>query len=158
MAYVQKLVTEDSYDATNTLVRSGHVGTFDTERLNGDEKHLKPVGNFQEAFVEMSAISPTGPNPTIPQQIAPDVRQGPGGNYQSPGKTIIGERTVNADQRLAGLGLDDDQAEAKVTKALQKVGVLTEGGAPQSGAATAEPSKAAIAVDAKADAKADAKK
>lgn len=118
MALVQKLVTEDSYDATNTLIPAGHVGSFDTARLTGNERHLQDVGDFQAAYVQIAAIGPTGPNPTQPQQIPFDAIQGAGGTYQVPGKILTAERTLNADQRLAGLGLDDEGREQAVTERL----------------------------------------
>jgi len=139
---VQKLVTQDSFDATNTLIPAGHVGAFDPARLSGNEAHLNDVGDFTPVAIQMSAIGPTGPNPTAPQQIPFDAVQGPGGNYLQPGKILVAERTLNADQRLAGL--DDPNAENKVSEQLADLGLTDKGGNPLaastiSGSAAAAP-------------------
>src|SRR5438034_10043483 len=101
MKAVQKLVTNDSFDAHGVLIPAGHIGTFDEDRLNGDEPHLKDVSEELVAVpVEIAAIAPTGPNPRIPQQIPSDAVQGPGGDYLIPGKRLVGEVTNPVEQRI----------------------------------------------------------
>lgn len=122
MKAVQMLATEDSFDANGVLVPAGHIGTFDADRLNGKEKHLHEVdGDMRPAVVEMAAIAPTGPNPTVPQQVPPGAVQGPGGNYMTPGKVLVGEVTSPADERIEQRGLRDPDQEAAVTEALKDV-------------------------------------
>jgi hypothetical protein len=118
MKPVQKLVTQDSFDAYGVFIPAGHIGTFDEERINGDEKHLKDPGGFEPAIVQIAAIGPTGPNPTAPQQIPPDAVQTAGGGYATPGKVLVGEVTQSADIRLTAIEASD---EAKTTKALSEV-------------------------------------
>jgi hypothetical protein len=122
MALVQMLVTEDSYDAAGVLIHAGHIGTFDTERLNGKEKHLHDASKLgADAMVEMSAVAPTGPNPTMPQQIPTDAVQGSGGQYQIPGKTLVGEVTNPQEERIDDRNLRDADHEAKVSDALADI-------------------------------------
>jgi len=118
MKPVQKLVTQDSFDAYGVFIPAGHIGTFDEERISGDEKHLKDPGGFEPAIVQIAAIGPTGPNPTAPQQIPPDAVQTAGGGYAVPGKVLVGEVTQSADLRLTAIEASD---EAKTTKALSEV-------------------------------------
>lgn len=118
MKPVQKLVTQDSFDAYGVFVPAGHIGTFDEERINGKEKHLKDPAGFEPAVVEIAAIGPTGPNPTAPQQIPPDAVQTAGGGYATPGKRLVGEVTQSADVRLSAIEASD---EAAVTEALSDV-------------------------------------
>lgn len=119
MGYVAKLVTADSFDATGKFVPEGQIGTFDSDKLNGKEPHLHDVSDTPLPVVEMAAISPTGPNPTAPQQISPDTVQVAGG-YARPGVTIVGERTAPAEERLAGLTDKDDDSEAVFAKLLEE--------------------------------------
>lgn len=122
MKAVQMLATEPSFDANAVLVPAGHIGTFDADRLTGKEKHLFPVDkDFVPAVVEMAAISPTGPNPTAPQQIPPNAVQGPGGGYMIPGKRLVGEVTNPAEDRIDNANLRDADHEAANTEALAEV-------------------------------------
>src|SRR6476469_1999552 len=118
MTAVQKLVTADSFYAHGVLVKAGHIATFDTETLNGDEKHIKDVDGFVPARIEMAAIAPTGPNPQNPQQIPPDAVQTAEG-YVTPGKVLVGEVTNPQEMRLEALR--DDSTEAKVDATLADV-------------------------------------
>jgi hypothetical protein len=114
---VAKIVLKDSFDATNTFRSAGQIGSFDPDRLNGEEDHLQDVGGFQPAIVQIAPIAPTGPNPTAPQQIPPDAVQTPGGGYALPGKVLVGEVTLPGDQREAqSVGGDEN----KVTEMLEK--------------------------------------
>lgn len=133
MAYVQKLVTADSFDARGVLVPAGHVAVFDEGRLNGDEEHIKDVGDFREAVVEIAPIAPTGPNPKIPQQVPPDAIQAPGGDYYLPGKRLVAEVTDPQEQRIDQPGLRDAENEANVDATLADV----MGGAPAPAVSTA---------------------
>lgn len=120
MTMVQKLVTEDSFDAHGVLVSAGQVGTFDTARLNGKEPHIHDVPGIDPVVVEMAAIGPSGPNPSAPQQISPDTVQGPGGNYVRPGAVVTGEVTQDADQRLMGRTKEGDTSEGDMLEELRK--------------------------------------
>ncbi len=113
MKAVRMLVKEASFDATGTLIAEGHVGTFDADRLTGEEKHLEPIGtDYAPPVIEIAAIAPTGPNPTAPQQIPPDGGQGPGGGYFQPGKVLVGEVTRPQDERLANISTPEEEAKA----------------------------------------------
>lgn len=121
MKPVQKLVTQDSFDASGVLVPAGHIGLFDEERLNGNEAHLKDVGDFEIATIEMAAIGPSGPNPTAPQQIPPGAVQTAAGEYALPGKRLVGEVTRRQEERIDQAGLGDDKAEGKVSDQLAEI-------------------------------------
>lgn len=84
-------------------------------------------GNFEEIEgdlptpdrIQISAIAPTGPNPTAPQQIAPDMVQSIEG-YVKPGAIVVGEVTKPAEQRIEIVGLDDNQGtEEQAAEALE---------------------------------------
>lgn len=84
-------------------------------------------GNFEEIEgdlptpdrIQISAIAPTGPNPTAPQQIAPDMVQSTEG-YVKPGAIVVGEVTKSAEQRIEIVGLDDNQGtEEQAAEALE---------------------------------------
>lgn len=111
--FVQKLVTAPSFDANGVYIPEGHVGTFDSDTLTGNEEHLRDVGDFVPAMVEIAPLGPTGPNPTQPQQIPPEAVQGPGGVYQAPGRVLVGERTQPQEVRLADLD-NENTAEADI--------------------------------------------
>lgn len=119
---VQKLVTEDSFDATGSFVPAGRIGAFDPETLTGKEPHLHDVGDFKPAVVEMSALSPTGPNPTTPQQIPPDALQTAGGGYARAGATLVSEVTQDDDQRFADRQAEKDgkDTEGQMAEALRE--------------------------------------
>jgi hypothetical protein len=118
---VQKMVTEDSFDARGSFVPAGQIGAFDPSRLNGKEAHLFDASDFPAPVqVEQSAIAPTGPNPTVPQQIPPDARQAAGGAYVRPGVTLTAERTPEADERLAGIPESDETVEGDMADALRE--------------------------------------
>lgn len=119
---VRKFVTQDSFDATSSLIRAGHIGTFDEDKLTGKEKHLKDIdGDIQPARVQVAPIGPTGPNPRRPQQVPPDAVQGANGEYLLPGaKVLVGEVTQPVDQRIDAAGLNTSQ-EAENTEALRGI-------------------------------------
>jgi hypothetical protein len=119
MSIVQKLVTEDSF-VNGVFVPAGQLASYDTKQLNGDEPHIHDAGDVPIAVVQMAPISPTGPNPTAPQQISPDTVQGPGGGYFRPGAVIVGERTLEAETRLAGLPEEGDTAESDFAEKLKE--------------------------------------
>lgn len=122
MKAVQKLVTQDSFDANGVLIPAGHVGTFDEERLNGKEAHLHDISDMPPTVpIEMAAIGPTGPNPKQPQQIPAGAVQGPGGEYLLPGKRLVGEVTDPQTERLDDRGLRDVEAEDKVNETLTDI-------------------------------------
>lgn len=120
MGRVQKLVTENSFDANGVFIPAGHVGSFEEDNINGNEQHLADADALgAPARVEIAALGPTGPNPTTPQQIPPDAVQTAGGSYVTPGKTLVSEVTNPADQRLEGLR--EDSNEAEVSEALAEL-------------------------------------
>lgn len=125
MEFVQKMVTERSFDARGALIPEGQIGTFDVDRLNGKEPHIHDVGDIAIVQVEQSAISPSGPNPTVPQQIPPDAVQGPGGGYFRPGVQLVAERTLDADARLAGRLQDGDTSEGDLVAELRRMEART---------------------------------
>jgi hypothetical protein len=110
---VQKMVTEDSFDARGSFVPAGQIGAFDPSRLNGKEAHLFDASDFPAPVqVEQSA--------TVPQQIPPDARQAAGGAYVRPGVTLTAERTPEADERLAGIPESDETVEGDMADALRE--------------------------------------
>ena len=116
MAVVQKLVSKDSF-VNGRLVPAGHLASYDEAQLSGKERHIKDVGDFSPAMVQIAPIAPTGPNPTVPQQLPPDAVQMPGGGYAQPGKMLVAEVTVPGEERKAQV---EGGKEADVTKALEK--------------------------------------
>lgn len=122
MKPVQKLVTQDSFDANGVLVPAGHIGMFDEDRLNGDEKHLHDASELpEEAAVEIAALGPTGPNPKLPQQIPAGAVQGPGGTYLLPGKRLVGEVTDPHETRIEDAGLRQPDLEDNVNESLSDI-------------------------------------
>src|SRR4051812_47057427 len=120
--FVQKLVTERSFDARGALILEGHIGTFDEAKLNGKEPHLFDPGEYKPVMVEQSAIAPSGPNPTMPQHIPPDAIQGPGGDYVKPGGAVlVAERTMDADARLADRLKEGDPSEGDLIEELRRM-------------------------------------
>ena len=116
---VQKLVTENSF-VDGVYVPAGSIASFDPEKLSGNEAHIHEVGDFEEVLVPQAAIAPTGPNPTVPQQIPPDALQSAGGLYKRPGAIMVPEATLDADQRLAGRMREGDTTEGDVQEELRK--------------------------------------
>lgn len=113
---VQKLATKRTFDG-RSLVEPGFPVEIDESRLNGTETNLidMPEG-FETAIVQNAAISPTGPNPTAPQQIGPDTRQTISG-YAKPGAVVVGEVTLKQEERIEAAGLDKPQTgEAKIAE------------------------------------------
>lgn len=120
MKPVAKLVTEDSFDAVGKLVPAGQIGTFDAETLTGKEPHLHDVPSEPQPVVEISAIAPTGPNPTVPQQLPSDAVQLPGGGYGRTGAILTAERTAPAEERREGLTEPGDNAEGEYLAKLRE--------------------------------------
>jgi hypothetical protein len=119
---VQKLTTIDAFDARGVLVPAGHVGAFDPDKITDKDTHLHDIGDMPPSVpVEIAAIAPTGPNPTQPQQLPADAVQGPGGTYVLPGKTLVGEVTNPAGQRIDDAGLRDADAENEVSARLADI-------------------------------------
>jgi len=122
MGMVQRVSLVNAFDATGKYVPEGHIGTFDEDKITDKDKHLVDPGDLPATVaVQIAAIAPTGPNPVTPQQIPPDAVQGPGGNYVTPGKTLVGEVTRSADQRIGDAGLDQPGLENEVSEALAKI-------------------------------------
>lgn len=132
MAYVQKIVTEDSFDSLGKFVSAGHVGTFEEEHLNGKEPHLVDLsGQAPVATVEIAPITVTGPNPTVPQQIPPDALQSSSGLYVQPGKVLVAEVTRPEAERTALISTPEEEAAA--TEELSNI--LDEAGSGEVGSA-----------------------
>lgn len=132
MAYVQKIVTEDSFDSLGKFVSAGHVGTFEEEHLNGKEPHLADLsGQAPVATVEIAPITVTGPNPTVPQQIPPDALQSSSGLYVQPGKVLVAEVTRPEAERTALISTPEEEAAA--TEELSNI--LDEAGSGEVGSA-----------------------
>ena len=119
MGQVQKLVTEDSF-VNGVFVPAGQIASYDEAELSGKEAHIHDPSGLPLAVVEMAPIAPTGPNPTAPQQIAPDTIQGAGGAYLKPGGTVVAQATRPQEERLAGRTEEGDNAEGDVVEALRK--------------------------------------
>jgi hypothetical protein len=120
---VQRLTMVNSFDATGKYVPEGHLGTFDDEKITDTDKHLVDPGELpgDTPMVQIAAIAPTGPNPTVPQQLPPDAVQAPGGGYVVPGKQLVGEVTRRQEERIDQAGLGNPEIEAEVSEALRKI-------------------------------------
>lgn len=96
------------------------VEVSDDLQISGNFEKVEGAGQPVDV-IQMSAIAPTGPNPTAPQQIAPDHIQSVEG-YVKPGARIVGEVTLPAEQRIEIVGLDSNTGtEAEADEALVKV-------------------------------------
>jgi hypothetical protein len=115
---VQKLVTEDSF-VNGVFVPAGHPASYNADQLTGKEPHIHDMGDYTPVIVEQAAISPTGPNPTVPQQIPADAVQAPGGGYVRPGVELRAEVTTAQDTRLAGRTEEGDTTEGDVMDELK---------------------------------------
>jgi hypothetical protein len=116
---VQKLVTEDSF-VNGVFVPAGHPASYSADQLTGKEPHIHDMGDYTPVVVEQAAISPTGPNPTTPQQIPADAVQTAGGGYVRPGVELRAEVTAPRDTRLAGRSEEGDTTEGDVMEELKK--------------------------------------
>src|SRR5436189_3327492 len=120
MTYIAKGPT---FTKTGRFVDRGQLiqeGEIDYEDGKSDA-HLidAPAGVEDLGVVQASAIAPTGPNPTAPQQIAPDTIQTPGG-YEQAGARVVAEVTAPVEKRITIVGIDEeDDTQAKVTEALE---------------------------------------
>lgn len=132
MSLVQKLVTAASFDARGVYVPAGHIGTFDTDKLSGKEKHLKDVDGFAPAVVQIAPIAPTGPNPKAPQQVPPGAVQTAAGMYAEPGKVLVGAKAPPSKEARAVL--TEPSYEGEVND--QLADIMADPTAP--GAATTE--------------------
>lgn len=114
------LATVDTFSKVGHFVPRGTVVSSDeVDYVEGVSTNLipAPAGISSGAVVQVSAIAPTGPNPTAPQQIAPGVVQTSGGYVES-GATLIGEVTVSDKQRVVIVGDPEDDTQAIVAQAL----------------------------------------
>lgn len=80
----------------------GTIVEVDDAKVADKNRNLIPVGDELQRLdvAQISAISPTGPNPKRPQQIPPDAREGIGGFVQ-PGQRLVGEQTFGSPQARA---------------------------------------------------------
>ena len=114
------LATVDTFSKVGHFVPRGTlVSSDEVDYVEGTSTNLipAPAGIASGAVVQVSAIAPTGPNPTNPQQIAPGVVQTSGGYVES-GATLIGEVTVSDKQRVVIVGDPEDNTQAIVAQAL----------------------------------------
>lgn len=126
MANKVLLATMDTFTKAGRFVPRGNPIAEDEVDFEGEESR-----NLTEApkelqdnqpVMEISAIAPTGPNPTAPQQIAPDVVQTVAG-YEQQGVRLVGEVTVPEKKRIQVVGIDDEkaaEAQAAVNEKLQE--------------------------------------
>lgn len=107
------LATMDTFTKNGRFVPKGMPLSEDEVDYNGDEsRNLTEAPKAlqgQQPVLEVSAIAPTGPNPTAPQQIAPDVYQTVAG-YEQGGVRLVGEVTQPEKQRIKVVGIDDTKA------------------------------------------------
>jgi hypothetical protein len=82
-------------------VPKGHIANVDPAKVKDSQTNLVPAGDIGPLdVIEVSAIGPTGPNPTMPQQIPNNAVQTIEG-YVVPGARLVGEVTRPQEERLA---------------------------------------------------------
>lgn len=117
------IATQDTFTKEGRFVPRGNPVPADEVDYDPDTSTNlieAPRAAQEGVAVEVSSISPTGPNPTEPQQIAPDVVQTNAGYFQN-GVRLVGEVTVPEKQRIEVVGLDDSgDAQAEVNQALEE--------------------------------------
>lgn len=114
------LATQDAFTKSAEFIARGQVVSADQVDWEEGEPGFVPApeGLDANAVVEVSALSPTGPNPKNPQQIAPGTIQTAAG-YIEAGARLVGEVTVPEKVRLADAGIKpDDDTQGKVVEAL----------------------------------------
>jgi hypothetical protein len=112
------------FDANGALHPVGSIVTGDYEVKDSDRHLEKYDGATVLPVVQVAPVAPTGPNPTAPQQIAPDARQTIAG-YEQPGAKLVGEVTAPEEERIANALLDDDDAvgvQGEIVQALADAG------------------------------------
>lgn len=101
MALVEKVTTRDTFTQSGELVPAGTRITVDEAKLGDaarpearaedDFSNLVDPGEGAEVVIAAVApIAPTGPNPTVPQQLAPGTRQTAAG-YQNGDQFLTAE-------------------------------------------------------------------
>lgn len=94
------LTTKGTF-VNGTYVPRGFIAHVDPKKVKEGQTNLVPAGDLGPLdVVEMSALGPTGPNPTMPQQVPPDAVQTIEGHVV-PGARLVGEVTRPAEERLA---------------------------------------------------------
>lgn len=118
MARVQKITTNQTY-IDGRFVPKGFPVMVETDDLSGNERNFadaKDIGGPD--IVQMAAVAPTGPNPTMPQQVPPDAIQTIEGHVV-PGAILTGETTSTEQQKIAEQLLDDSgSSQAAVAEAV----------------------------------------
>ena len=115
------IATADAFTKANRFVAAGQtVSADEVDWEKGEPGFIEaPSGVDGSAVVEVSAIAPTGPNPTNPQQISPTTVQTSEG-YVDSGAILVGEVTQPAKVRITDRGLDKgDDTQAKITQAVE---------------------------------------
>lgn len=112
------LATMDTFTKRGRYVpRGAPVDPDEVDYEEGKSANLTDYpADAGKGVIEMSAIAPSGPNPTTPQQLAPGTIQTEAG-YVDRGVRVIGEVTAPADVRRVEI-VEDDNTQAQVEDAL----------------------------------------
>lgn len=114
------LVTEPSF-LRGAYRYAGETIQLEDNEVKGDETNLKEMNGDVPVMpaVQIAPLSPTGPNPTQPQQIPPDARQTMAG-YVIPGEArLVGEVTQTEELRTADLIDEDDTSQGDLVEQLR---------------------------------------
>jgi hypothetical protein len=118
---IKKMVVLEQSFVNDTLAHPGQIVYVDEKNLNGDEKNLADAEGFPApATVEIAAIAPTGPNPTMPQQLPPDALQTAAGTYVQPGAELVAEITAPGEVRSAGRTEADSTAQEDIANLMSE--------------------------------------
>jgi hypothetical protein len=121
------LATIDTFTKQGRFVPKGQPLSseeVDTEGSNTANLTDAPASLGEGAVIEISAIAPTGPNPTAPQQKPNDSYQTEAGFVQA-GVRLVGEVTKPEKERIEIVGIDSKKAadvQADVNEKLEKAG------------------------------------
>lgn len=143
------LATMDTFTKQGRFVSKGQPVTADEvdfdDDNNGNLTKAPASLTGQAPVVEISAIAPTGPNPTAPQQVAPGTVQTVAG-YEQNGAILVGEVTKPEKERITIVGIDSKKgasAQADVAEALEQAAVDQQDAAEADRKAAAAEAKAA---------------
>ena len=107
------IATMDTQTKNGRFVRRGETVSSDEVDYNAKTStNLIPAPKGAEGggVVQVSAIAPTGPNPTAPQQIGPGTVQTVAGYVDDKGNRLVGEVTSPAKVRIKDAGLAEEDA------------------------------------------------
>lgn len=101
----QALTTAPTFTQGGVLVPKGTIINVDPERSRDPKKFVKNTPNLADpsearrmTATPIAAIAPTGPNPTVPQQIPPGTIQVPGGYQNAEGSALVPEGGAAAEE------------------------------------------------------------